>query len=155
MPVCEMKQMQCTLLKPDKRPFVDWCYVWNVVLQCDRGCGYLTPNIWDCLWKQPPPKLPVPYSISLTRQAVILHTTDSVTPSKWFCHWGNAKQNTGVEKVTFPMGAVLSHQILKGICSITSSLPAFILPNKFKDAPFSTDTALDFFVCVFFLLGLT
>lgn len=55
------------------------------------------------------------------------------------------------------MGAVLLHQILKGISitSITSCLPAFILPSKFKDAPFSTDTALDFFVCVFFLLGLT
>lgn len=53
------------------------------------------------------------------------------------------------------MGAVLLHEILKGICSITSSLPAFILPNTFKDAPFSTDTALDIFVCVFFLPGLT
>lgn len=129
--------------------------VWNAVLPCHQGCDtYLTPNIWDCLWKQPPPKLPVSCSISLTRQALTLHITDSSTPSKGFCQWENAKQKIGVQQVAFPIGAVLSHQILKGISGITSSLPVFVLPNKFKDA-FSFTTYCSGLFCLCILLSWT
>lgn len=105
--------------------------VWNVLLQCHWSCGYNTQH-WRLLLETATSK----------DTCTLLHFTNQAgtrdhrfcNPFKGILSLRKYKQKIGVEKVTSPVGAVLSHQILKGICGITSSLPAFILPNKFRDA---------------------
>lgn len=104
--------------------------VWNV-LQCHWGCGYNTQH-WT---------LPLETTTSKDTCTLLHFTNQAGARDHRFCNpfkeilslrkW---KQKIGVEKVTFPIVAVLSHQILKAFCGITSSLPAFIPPNKFRDA---------------------
>lgn len=150
MPVYERSQIQCTLLKADKRLFADWC------VKC---CVALSPLLWVPI----PQNLRLPLETATSKAAcILLHFTNQTGThlayhrfsSKGFCHWGNAKQKIGVQQVIFPTGAVLSHQILNGISGITSSLTAFILPNKFKDA-FSFTTYCSGLFCLCILLSWT